>query len=142
MQEVQEEMLWEGTASHVAKLGTYLLCLLFCWLIVPIFIAIWTAIKLKATRYQLTTERLRIREGILSKRTEEVELYRVKDMSVEWPFIYRMFNKGNIRLVTSDHSAPTIVLEAISGADELMDVLREHVEICRDRKRVREIDLD
>lgn len=139
---MQEETLWEGTTSHVSKLGTYLLCLLFCWLIVPIFIAIWTAIKLKSTRYQLTTERLRITEGILSKRTEELELYRVRDMSLEKPFIYRLFSKGNICLITSDRSAPNIMLEAVPRAEELMNVLREHVEICRDRKRVREIGVD
>lgn len=139
---MQEETLWEGTTSHVAKLGTYLLCLLFCWLIVPIFIAIWTAIKLKSTRYQLTTERLQITEGILSKRTELVELYRVKDLSLEKPFIYRMFSIGNIRLITSDHSNPNVMLEAVSRADKLIGVLRKHVEICRDRKRVQEIDVD
>ncbi|SEM67561.1 PH domain-containing protein [Lihuaxuella thermophila] len=139
---MREETLWVGTPSHVARLGTYLLCLLFCWLIVPIFIAIWTAIKLKSTRYVLTTERLRITEGIFSKRTEQVELYRVKDMSMEKPFIYRMFSKGNIHLITSDHSFPNFKLEAISDVDVLMDVLREHVEICRERKRVTEIDID
>jgi uncharacterized membrane protein YdbT with pleckstrin-like domain len=139
---MQEETLWEGTTSHVSKLGTYLLCLLFCWLIVPIFIAIWTAIKLKSTRYRLTTERLRITEGVFSKRTEELELYRVRDMSLEKPFLYRMFSKGNILLITSDQSAPNLLLEAIPHAESLMDVLRKNVEACRDRKRVREIGVD
>ncbi|MDR6227160.1 PH domain-containing protein [Desmospora profundinema] len=139
---MKEETLWEGTTSHVAKLGTYLLCLLFCWLLVPIFVAIWTAIKLKSTRYQLTTERLRITEGILSKRTEVVELYRVRDMSLEKPFLYRIFSKGNILLITSDQSAPNVLMEAVPDADQLMDVLRKHVEVCRDKKRVREIGVD
>lgn len=135
-------MLWEGTSSHVSKLGTYLLCLLFCWLIVPIFIGIWTALKLNSIRYQLTTERLHITEGIFSKRTEQIELYRVKDMGLEKPFIYRVFSKGNIQFFTSDHSLPNFKLEAISNAEKLMNVIRKHVEICRERKRVREIDVD
>lgn len=139
---MQEETLWVGTSSHVSKLGTYLLCLLFCWLIVPIFIAVWTAFKLKSTRYQLTTERLQITEGIFSKRTEQVELYRVKDLTLEYPFIYRIFSKGNILFFTSDHTLQNFNLEAISNADRVIDVVREHVELCRERKRVREIDIE
>jgi uncharacterized membrane protein YdbT with pleckstrin-like domain len=139
---MQEEILWEGTSSHVSKLGTYLLCLLFCWLIVPIFIAIWTALEIKSIRYQLTTERIRITIGIFSKRTEQVELYRVKDLTLENPFIYRMFSKGNILFFTSDHSLPNFKLEAIYNAERLMNVVRKHVELCRERKRVREIDID
>ncbi|MCH5584408.1 PH domain-containing protein [Shimazuella sp. AN120528] len=139
---MQEETLWVGTSSHVSKLGTYLLCLLFCWLIVPIFIGIWTALKLKSIRYQLTTERLQITEGIFSKRTDQVELYRVKDLTLEYPFIYRIFSKGNIVFFTSDHTLPNFKLEAISNADIIMDVVREQVELCRERKRVREIDIE
>ena len=37
---MQEETIWEGSPSHVAQWGTYVLCLLFFWLIVPIFIAL------------------------------------------------------------------------------------------------------
>src|SRR5690606_2505455 len=127
----QEETLWIGTSSHVSKLGTYLLCLLFCWLIVPIFIAVWTALKINSTRYQLTTERLQITEGVFSKRTEQIELYRVKDLTLEFPFIYRMFSKGNILFFTSDHTLQNFSLEAISNADGVMDVVREQVELCR-----------
>ncbi|GAA5347151.1 PH (Pleckstrin Homology) domain-containing protein [Planifilum fimeticola] len=139
---MQEETIWEGSPSHVARLGTYILCLLFCWLIVPIFIGLWTALKLKTTKYKLTTERLRVTEGILSKRTEDLELYRVRDITLEKPFIFRLFSKGNIRLITSDHSSPDALLMAVPEADELMDLIRKHVEICRDRKRVREIGID
>ncbi|PTM59179.1 PH domain-containing protein [Desmospora activa] len=137
---MQEETLWEGSPSHVAVLGTYLLCLLLCVLIVPIFYAIWVGIKLKSTRYRLTTERLQITTGILSKKTEVVELYRVKDMTLEQPFFLRLFSRGKIRLITSDQTMPQVHLEAIADANELMDVLRKHVEERRDQKRVREVD--
>lgn len=139
---MEEETLWIGTSSHISRLGTYLLCLLFCWLIVPIFIAIWTALKINSTRYQLTTERLQITEGVFSKRTEQIELYRVKDLTLEYPFIYRIFSKGNILFFTSDHTLQNFSLEAISNANGVMDVVREQVELCRERKRVREIDIE
>lgn len=139
---MQEETIWEGSPSHVARWGTYLLCLLFCWLIVPIFIALWTALKLKTTQYKLTTERLRVTDGILSKKTEDLELYRVRDITLEKPFIHRLYSKGNIRLITMDHTTPDALLEAVPEPDELMEMIRKHVEICRDRKRIREIGVE
>ena len=78
----------------------------------------------------------------MSKRTEDLELYRVRDITLEKPFIFRLFSKGNIRLITSDHSSPDALLMAVPEADELMDLIRKHVEICRDRKRVREIGIE
>src|SRR3954463_8493291 len=33
-----EETIWRGTASQLKNLGCFILCVLFCWLIVPIFI--------------------------------------------------------------------------------------------------------
>ena len=139
---MQEETIWEGSPSHVARWGTYLLCLLFCWLIFPVFIALWTALRLKTTKYKLTTERLRVTDGILSKKTEDLELYRVRDITLEKPFVYRLYSKGNIRLITSDHSSPNAMLMAVPEPEELMELIRKHVEICRDRKRVREIGIE
>src|ERR1043165_4623776 len=35
----------------------------------------------KATQYEITSERIRIRRGIVTKRTDELELYRAVDTS-------------------------------------------------------------
>jgi hypothetical protein len=35
-----EETIWRGTSSQLKNLGLFILCGLFCWLIVPIFIAL------------------------------------------------------------------------------------------------------
>ena len=35
-----EETIWRGTASQLKNLGCFILCFLFCWLIVPIFIGL------------------------------------------------------------------------------------------------------
>lgn len=139
---VQEEIVWEGASSHAARFGTYLLCILFCWLIIPIFIALWTAIKLKSTRYRVTTERIRVTTGILSKETDEIELYRVRDLRLEQPFFYRIFGKGNLVLITTDETMPDLVMEAVPQPMELLDEIRKHVETRRDLKRVREVDID
>jgi uncharacterized membrane protein YdbT with pleckstrin-like domain len=114
-----EEVIWSGSSSQVRNLHIYLLCALFCWLIIPIFYAIWKWIELRSRHYELTTQRVRIRPGIFSKRTDELELYRVKDTTILEPFWQRIFGLGNIVITTNDASTPSLTLEALPKAARL-----------------------
>src|SRR6202795_3418094 len=96
-----EETVWRGSSSQTKNLGTFILCALFCWLIVPIFIALARYLQTKNKIYKLTTERLKITEGILNKVTDTLELYRVKDIETRQPFLYRMFGVENVQMNTS-----------------------------------------
>jgi uncharacterized membrane protein YdbT with pleckstrin-like domain len=137
-----EQTVWTGRSSQVTNLGLFLVCFLTCWLIVPIFIAIWKWLDVRCFVYELTTERLKQTHGVFSKRVDEMELYRVKDIALEQPFFLRLFSLANIVLDTSDKTTPRVVLKAISGAEDLANQLRQQVEIQRQKKRVREIDMD
>jgi membrane protein YdbS with pleckstrin-like domain len=137
-----EEMIWRGTSSQLKNLGLFILCILFCWLIVPIFIGLTRYLQTKNRVFELTKERLKITEGIFSKVTETLELYRVKDLEVRQPFIYRMLGVENIVINTSDLSSPILLLEAIPKVVGLPDKLRDQVEIIRVQKKVREIDFE
>jgi uncharacterized membrane protein YdbT with pleckstrin-like domain len=137
-----EQIVWKGHSSHAVYFGTYTLCILFCWLVVPLGYAFWIWLKVRSREYQITTERILVRTGILSKTTEELELYRVKDYALEEPFWLRLFKAGNIRLSTHDASNPELILEAVPGPSALCDQIRKHVEDCRQRKRVRLAELE
>jgi uncharacterized membrane protein YdbT with pleckstrin-like domain len=137
-----EETIWRGTSSQLKNLGLFILCGLFCWLIVPIFIGLTRYLQTRNNVFELTTERLKITEGIFSKVTETLELYRVKDIEVRQPFIYRLLGLENILVNTSDLSSPVILLEGIPKTIGLADKLRNQVEIIRTQKNVREIDIE
>ena len=137
-----EEVVWRGSSSQWKNFGVYILSLLFCWLIVPIFIALSRYLQTKNKIYELTTERLKITEGIFSKVTDTLELYRVKDLETRQPFLYRMFGVENVQMNTSDTSSPFIFIEAIPSAVSLGDKIRNQVEAIRAQKGVREIDVE
>ena len=137
-----EETVWRGNSSQWKNFGLYLLCALFCWLIVPIFIALARYLKTKCKIYELTTERLKITEGVFSKVTETLELYRVKDIETRQPFLNRVVGIENIHINTSDLTTPLVVAEAIPSNVGFADKLRNQVEIIRQQKRVREIDIE
>ena len=137
-----EQVIWSGSSSQVRNLGIYILCALFCWLIVPLIYAIVKWIQLRSRHYEITTQRVRIRQGLFSKRTDELELYRVKDSTVFEPFWQRLFGVGSIVITTNDASTPSLTLEALPHASDKREKLRAAIEECRDRKRVRIAELE
>jgi uncharacterized membrane protein YdbT with pleckstrin-like domain len=140
--DMAEEIVWRGTSSQWKNFGVYILCVLFCWLIVPIFIALARFLQTKNKIYELTTERVKITEGVFSKVTDTLELYRVKDLETRQPFLYRLVGVENVQMNTSDTSSPFIFIQAIPRAVGLGDKIRNQVEIIRQQKGVREIDVE
>lgn len=137
-----EETVWKGRPSHVTNLPTYIVCGLLSVLIIPALYGIWKWLELNCSRYELTTQRLRMTRGVLNREEDELELYRVKDISYSQPFVPRLFGLGNVTLHTSDKTTPEVVLAGIADAGEFRDLLREQVEQRRDQKRVREVDFE
>lgn len=140
--QTEERVVWTGSPSQVLNLPVYLLCALLCWLIVPVFIAIWKWLVLRNIRYELTSERLKIRQGVLNKDLDELELYRVRDYKLEQPLILRLFGLGNITLRTSDTSHPYVILRGLREGELVREQIRKYVEECRIKKRVLPLDLE
>ncbi len=92
-----EEPVWRGSSSQLQNLGVFILSGLFVWLIVPIFFAVARYLQTKNKVYELTNERLKITEGVFSKVTDSLELYRVKDIEVRQPFFSRLLGAKTFR---------------------------------------------
>lgn len=155
---MSEETLWKGRPAQIINIWKFLIALLltvaigvvaalfftplWCALLIPLAWAVWIWLVVRCRVYELTSERLRLYQGVLNQRIDEVELYRVKDTVIERPFWLRLFGLASIVLDTSDRSHPVVELEAIRGGLELRDRIRKQVEYWRDRKRVREVDFE
>lgn len=157
----EETTVWQGHPSQVLNLHIFLLCGLVAGLliaaaryfrpslgvpgayivagaaVVPLFFAFVKWLQVKFQRYELTTERLRLRKGVLSRKTDEIELYRVKDYVLHEPFALRLWGLGDIALTTTDDANPSVLLKAIGEPEALRDQIRKHVELRREAKRVR-----
>ena len=139
---VPEEIVWRGTSSQWKNFGVYLLCGLFCWLIVPVFFALAYYLQTRCKVFELTTQRLKITSGVFTKVTETLELYRVKDIETRQPFFSQLVGIENVQMNTSDASSPLVLIEAVPSSVGFADKLRNQVEIIRQQKRVREIDIE
>jgi uncharacterized membrane protein YdbT with pleckstrin-like domain len=131
-------LMWRSSSAQMRNFSPYILILLA----VPIFIAGKRYLQTKCRIYELTTERLKTTEGVFSKVTDTLELYRVKDIETQQPFLYRLCSIENIQLNTSDSSSPFVLAEAIPHHVGLADKIRNQVETIRQQKGVREIDVE
>jgi len=131
-------ILSRAANTGTARIAPFLLLLL----IVPVSIVVARYLATKSKVYELTTERLKITEGVFSKLTDTLELYRIKDIETRQPFSYRLMGIENVQLNTSDTSSPFILIDAIPCAVGLGDRVRNQVEIIRQQKGVREIDVE
>src|SRR5438105_2869862 len=131
-------LMWRGSSPQMKSFSPYILILLA----VPIFIAARRYLQTKYRIYELTSERLKTTEGVFSKVTDTLELYRVKDIETRQPFHYRLGGIENVQLNTSDTSSPFVLIEAIPHHVGLGDKIRNQVEIIRQQKGVRAIDVE
>lgn len=103
--------------------------------------AFWRWLVLRTTAFHLTTERLRTSHGILTKVTDTLELYRVRDLQVVQPLLQRMLGLQNIHIITSDSSNAELILDYMPAGAHLSEQIRNSVEDCRKAKRVTAMDL-
>jgi uncharacterized membrane protein YdbT with pleckstrin-like domain len=136
-----EDPVWQGRPSQLENLGAYVLCLLTFFLVVPIFLGFWRYLETRCTRYEITPDTLRISQGVLSRRTDLLELYRIKDLVLLEPFVLRIFSLSNIAIHTSDRTSRVVTLRALRRGRELIERIRSSVEDLRDKKGIRELDV-
>jgi len=159
-----EEELWRGHPSQVLNFSIYLFWV--CILVVALVVALafgdsqkwslllfgivallaliqvaWAYFHLHAIEYVVTTQRVRIISGILSKDIQEIELFRVKDTMAHQSFFLRLFGLGTITVISGDANHPRLVLSGVPDAIELREKLRQEVMALRQRFGVRELDV-
>ncbi|HYE07863.1 MAG TPA: PH domain-containing protein [Planctomycetota bacterium] len=93
-------------------------------------------VLVRSTGYRVIDGVLQIESGVLSRRTDMLELFRVRDIVEERPLIMRLVGIGNVTLMSSDTSTPRLTLAGVPGSTDLVHVLREEVNRARGRVRV------
>ena len=138
---MEEKMIWTGTPSQWVNLPFYLLCIpLSLAFGVGLLLALWKYYDTKLNKLEITNQRVIEYRGILSRTTDELELYRVKDLKHEQPFFLRLVGLSNIVLDTTDHSNALLKIRGIASGKDLKEKLRHAVDRRRDVKGVREVD--
>jgi len=125
--------------------GTLLgwLTLALCLVGVGFVIILVKWIQNLATTYEVTEDRLILRKGIFVKSIDEIELYRVKDIRIDFTLINQWAGIGTISILSSDETtrAAPLTIPDIENAQARREELRRLVDTARQKRRVREVDM-
>jgi uncharacterized membrane protein YdbT with pleckstrin-like domain len=125
-----ERDLFVGHPAVIYSVGQWALVVLtlgIAWLV------FW--FKSQNTTYQITTQRIRIERGLLSKLKENVELFQIDDFDLHKPLGMRLAGYSLLHLRSSDADQQTVIIYGIPHLEQLADTLRECA--LRERKRRR-----
>jgi uncharacterized membrane protein YdbT with pleckstrin-like domain len=130
---------WGWLRGTAPGLATLLLCLVGIGLVIVLIK--W--IENLAATYVVTEDRLIIRRGIIFKSVDEIELYRVKDIRIDFSLLNQWANIGTITLISSDETTrdKPLILPHIEDAQRRREEMRRLVDAARQKRRVREIDM-
>jgi uncharacterized membrane protein YdbT with pleckstrin-like domain len=115
-------LLPAGSASTVIRLVIAAVALVAAvvWTVVPV-------LRWRTTSYELTTRRLRLREGILSRSGRDFPLIRINDVSFSHDLIDRLLGCGKL-IVESAGEHGQLVLTEIPQVEKVQATLFQLVE--------------
>ena len=109
--------------------------------LLALIILIIKALDLYCTTWTIHQDNLIEKTGILNVNTEEVLLYRVKDIRLYEPLLYRLVGLSQLTIITSDYTNPSIILYGIKNGEELMTIIRQLVANSRKIEGVKKLDI-
>ena len=131
-----------GFAIMIAKAGDW-----GAWPLVltglAVLVVLYKWIQNMAALYEITPERLVVRRGIIFKSIDEIELYRIKDVRMDFSLLNQWAGIGTVCLSSSDETTRIgeLVMRHIEKAQPRREELRRLVDAARQRRGVREIDM-
>ena len=98
-------------------------------------------LPLSFTKYSLSEDRLFCETGLLNLKSDEVLLYRVRDLQLNMSLGQRIFGVGTVCVVSSDKSIPHLDLKNVKRPREVKELIHRHVEEAKDKRRMRTTEL-
>ena len=98
-------------------------------------------LPLSFTKYSLSEDRLFCETGLLNLKSDEVLLYRVRDLQLNMSLGQRIFRVGTVCVVSSDKSIPHLDLKNVKNPREVKELIHKHVEAAKNKRRMRTTEL-
>ena len=89
---------------------------------------------LSFTRYRLSDDRLFCETGFLNVKSDEVLLYRVRDLRLTMSLGQRIFGVGTVCVVSSDKSIPHLDLKNVKDPRAVKELIHKNVEAAKDKR--------
>jgi membrane protein YdbS with pleckstrin-like domain len=158
----ERKMLYDGSPSWKAFLGYYLIAgfvailmiVILKWkdgagapmgtklldVVIPIAVAVVFGFGLqfyrKSIRFRVTNTVIEYERGMLSKRIDVLQLWRVRDVVYKQNLVDRILGIAHVEVVASDATNPDLEIVGMPASRQLFEQLRDSIEIQRQAKNV------
>ncbi len=134
------EMAFLGNYALAVIIGVVIAVLCFAlhqgaWSPLGVLPVAWTFIQSRLARastvYRVFPDRVEVQSGLVSRSIENVQLFRVHDVSLRQSLLGRLCGFGDVALLGTDSTAPALVLKGIDHPDHLYQELRGLIQQAR-----------
>lgn len=84
--------------------------------------------------YTITNERLKIRQGLLGKTYQYIDLIRIQDLKHTQNFGERLLKLGDITIYSQDTTQPEFVLRNVKNSENVYEILHRAIKQARKEK--------
>lgn len=98
-------------------------------------------VRVFSRRYRITDQRLFVTTGLIARKTDELELFRIKDVKLDQGFFERLLRFGTITVLSTDDTTPEVRLAGIANPEETKERLRTLYRAARKREGLRPMEI-
>jgi membrane protein YdbS with pleckstrin-like domain len=95
--------------------------------LIVVFALVMKIVRLKMTRYEVSPDRIEWSRGILDRRVDNIDMFRVIDLKMRRSVLDCIFGIGTVGLITTDKDKkdPKFEFEKIHSPRELYDIIKK-----------------
>lgn len=108
----------------------------------PVAALLWIWLSVISTEYRLFQDSLEVESGIIARRIENIQLFRVRDLGMNQSLLARMLDVGDISVISTDQTAPRFVLRGVAQPRALYDNVRDLVAKSQAARRTMIVESD
>lgn len=127
--------------SQWMNIGWILFGIVAVQFVLPPIIALYKIVELYTWTFSIYDDRIIEKHGVFSVNHKETNLYRIKGIRFDEPFLMRLVGIGNLYVKSSDPYQPELKIAGVKKGLDVWTLLRNSAQSNRKRLDVKEFDL-
>jgi membrane protein YdbS with pleckstrin-like domain len=127
-----QEMHWPPQIVEVIPQISHLIGLAIA--VAVVLRIIYKILRLKSIRYDLSADRIEWSRGLLGRKVDNIDMFRVIDIKMRRSFLDCLLGIGSITLFTTDETSPVFEFEKIGRPKVVYDLIK-NTSLTADRKQ-------
>jgi membrane protein YdbS with pleckstrin-like domain len=115
----------ELTEQQLSTFGGYRGLAGFGLILIVVLLLLIKMLRLKMTRYEVTAERIEWSRGILDRKVDNLDMFRVIDLKLRRSLLDCALGVGTVELIATDKTDPQFTFEKMRDSRRLYDVIKK-----------------